>query len=113
MLNRSFDTLRKKLADQRGDTMVEALAAILIALLGATMLATMVTASVNVSATSQRTLDASYAAETNLFSQQGRLTAVTVSIPADSAEASSKEAAPAVTLYRSNGYEYYLEGKRA
>lgn len=62
-MKRPFGLIRLKLRCERGDTLVEALAALLIAVLGATLLATMVTASLSVSTTSQRSLDASYQAE--------------------------------------------------
>lgn len=49
--------------DKRGDTLVEALAAILIAALGATLLATMVMASTSVTASSGTMLQNVYQAE--------------------------------------------------
>lgn len=57
---------RRMLADTRGDTLVETLAAILIAALGAATLATMVMAAVNVSTASQQALERTYQQEATL-----------------------------------------------
>lgn len=110
-----FDRLRCKVVDRRGDSMVEALVAILIAVLGATMLATMVMASASTAIQSERALDASYDAESNLVNSGKRkpdiyLTKVKVYIP-NSEGANDPE--PAVTLHGSGDYERYCEGKRA
>ncbi|MDY3981161.1 hypothetical protein [Paraeggerthella sp. Marseille-Q4926] len=105
-----FDRFRRKVVDRRGDSMVEALVAILIAVLGATMLATMVMASASTAIQSERALDASYDAESNLMNSHVDLTKVKVYIP-NSEGANDPE--PAVTLYGSGDYERYCEGKRA
>ena len=66
---------RAKLFSVRGDTLVEALAAILIAALAATLLATMVIASVNVTASSEKALASTYAGESGMLlmpSDRGR-----------------------------------------
>lgn len=55
--------VRRLRSDQRGDSMVEALAAILIASLGTILLATMVMTSVNVASSSQAALSDVYEAE--------------------------------------------------
>ena len=55
--------LRAKLASTRGDSMVEALAALLIAVMAATLLATMVMTSTSVASSSKQALRDVYAAE--------------------------------------------------
>ena len=107
MIRRALIILRRTLADQRGDSMVEALAAILIAALGATMLATMVMTSVSMTARSERMLSDSYAAESSLLSSSPANGTLKVTIP-DSGAVDIK-----VVLYRSGEYEYYSEGRLA
>ncbi|MRX81768.1 hypothetical protein GJG86_04585 [Eggerthella sp. HF-4214] len=95
----------RKLADQRGDTMVEALAAILIAALGATMLATMVVASVSVASRSERVLNDAYADESGLYGA-GTLSKVIVRVPSDTS-LSSDDYPIDVTLFTSGEYSCY------
>lgn len=105
---RLLDKVYSKLADQRGDSMVEALAAILIAVLGATMLATMVMASVSVTSRSERVLHASYAAESSLLSSSPNIGSVTVVMP-DGEDGTTTSQSIKVMLYSSGGYNYYRE----
>lgn len=69
MLKKTTSRCRARLArlwaNERGDSMVEALVAILIAALGASLLATMVMASTNVASSSQTTLQNLYKAESD------------------------------------------------
>ena len=115
MTHRLVKHIRAKLADQRGDSLVEALVAILIAALGATMLATMVMAAANVAARSEQTLNASYKAETSLNTSPGAETSISVVIPESSAVAGGSAAQGTtvetnVVLYASDMYEYYRDG---
>lgn len=111
MMRNALEKLRRKLADQQGDSMVEALTAILVAVLGATMLATMVMASVSTASRSEHVLNASYQAETEILDSPAGLEGISVTIPGDSGT-SSTTATTGITLYRSDGYEFYREGKR-
>lgn len=63
---RIMKKIRAFIHNERGDTLIEALAAILIAVLGAVTLSTMVVASVNISASSQAALSQIYQAEQNM-----------------------------------------------
>lgn len=111
MMKNALDKLRRKLADQQGDSMVEALTAILIAVLGATMLATMVMASVSTASRSEHVLNASYQAEAEILGSSANLEVSSVTIPGDSGT-SSTTATTGITLYSSDEYEFYREGKR-
>ncbi|MCB7036662.1 hypothetical protein C1876_02415 [Eggerthella sinensis] len=111
MMRRAFDKFRRKIVDQRGDSMVEALTAILIAVLGATMLATMVMASVSVAARSERALSASYAEETALMTSSANSNSITVTMPNGADKPGSDTQEIKVMYYTSNNYTYYCEGQ--
>lgn len=72
--------LRRFFANVRGDTLVEALAALLIAALGAAALATMVMVAVSASTTSKAAIDSSYRSESGLAAMSDRTSAGTLSI---------------------------------
>lgn len=100
-----FDKVRHKLLDQRGDSIAEVLVAILIAALGASLLATMVMTSTNVAMRSQRALDASYEAESSLFTHPsgGYREYATISIPGES------DTTITATVYQHDGFAFYEE----
>lgn len=100
-----LEKVRCKLADRRGDSMVEALVAILVAVLGATMLATMVMASVNVASRSERALHDAYTAETNLY-DAGTSGTASVHIPVDGFEG-PPNVSVGITVFESGEYAAY------
>lgn len=97
-----LDGLGKKLREQKGDTLVEALAAILIAALGAALLAAMVTVSTSVTATTEGILVDLYRSE-NTLATGGTKSAGTVSIGG----AGSISITENITLYKDKDYQRY------
>lgn len=105
MIRLLLTRVRRTLASQRGDSMVEVLSAILIATLGATLLATMVMAAVSTTSRSEQALDDAYRAEAALFDHVENGKAVTVELPDGAGTVDI-----GVKVYGSDGYAYYQEG---
>ncbi len=100
----------ERLRDDRGDTLVESLAALLIAALGAAALATMVMASTNVVTQTSQTQARAFDAESQVYARSGPSESFG---PAVTITAGVASESIGVTVYLSDdgSYARYVEGK--
>lgn len=87
-----------RLANARGDTIVEALMALLIAAMGAAALATMVMAAMNATITTQETRDKIYQAESTMVKSSDISSAAIISVGAGEG-VSAQDCSVKVALY--------------
>lgn len=106
---RVLRSARAHFSNERGDTLVEALAALLIAALGAALLATMVMVSTNVVAQTRSIQAANFDAESQTYAQEG--TSLLGSVASISAGGVT-QSVPVIVYTSDNGtFARYVEGR--